>query len=102
MITKFKLYENKEPWDSLKGEYVVLKYESRHKDVSKFLENNIGKVTKVYYPGAWFDVEYKNPPERVERYLRFIKDQFNTADIIIHSKDIDDCKAYINSKKFNL
>jgi len=102
MITNFKIFEKK-LWNDIEGEYVILKYTRTYnkKRYSQFFETNIGKVKKAYYPGSWFDVEYEDIPKVIEKYLEN-KGQFNTADILFRSKNREDCKAYLEAKKYNL
>ena len=97
MITKFKIFEEK-IWNDEIGYYVIVK----SKNHSEFFENNIGKISNMYYPGAWFDVEYDNIPDKILRYLDYKAGQFNVADILIKSKDKKECEDYLTMKKFNL
>ena len=76
-----------EKWNAIEGEYVILKYDNPK--YSEFIENNIGKVKKSYYPGAWFSVEYDNAPEYIEDFLQN-KGEFHHADILIRSKNKED------------
>lgn len=94
-----KLFE--EVWNSIEGEYVVLKYDKKKKKYADFIENNIGIIKKVYYPGSWFDVEYDNAPGIIIDLLKN-KGQFHRISISIRSKDKKDCEAYLEAKKYNL
>ena len=97
MITKFKIFEEKN-WNDDIGSYVIVK----SKNHSEFFENNIGRITKMYYPGAWFDVEYDNEPIVITNYLDGKAGHFNIADILIKSKDKTECEAYLAAKKYNI
>jgi hypothetical protein len=99
MITKFKIFENsQEPWDHMKGSYVILgKLDKKYSD---FLEKNIALITKVYYPGAWFNVIFDNIPKELEKSLDNL--DFNTADIKHISKNKEDLESILKSKKYNI
>jgi len=96
MISSFSSYSN-DKWDDHKGSYVLLSCSGFI--YSEFIENNIGVITKVYYPGAWFNVKYENVPKNLEIYLNR---EFNTADIKYISKNKEDLKAILVGKKYNL
>lgn len=101
MITKFKLFEEK--WNKETGSYVIMTEPGdREKDIAirNFLENNIGKITKMFYPGAWFNVEYDNIPSNIKKYLE--NKDFNSAYILHISKNKEDLEPYIALKKYNL
>ena len=93
MITKFKIFE---AFDDKIGYYVILD-DPRY---SEFLKNNVGVITKVYYPGSWFDVKFDNLPKELEIFL---KDRNFHVDHIKHiSKDKETLEAIIQSQKYNI
>ena len=92
-----RLFED--AWNSMEGEYVILK--TRKNEYSDFIENNIGIVKKVYWSGSWFSVEYENPPEYIKKLLSN-KGEFHVADIVYRSKNREDCEAVIVAKKYNI
>jgi len=94
MITKFKIFES---WDDKLGYYVILCDVNRK--YSEFLKNNIGLITKIYYPGTWFDVKFDNVPTEL-KYLNDIN--FNTVNIEHISKDKKELESILDSRKYNL
>ena len=68
----------------------------------EFFENNIGEITKMYYPGAWFDLKYTKAPDYIIEYMEYSMKGFNVADILIKSKNKQECEAYLAAKKYNI
>ena len=100
MITKFKLFE--EAWNDKIGYYVILTYStSSNPSYSNFFKNNIGQITKMYYPGAWFDVKFDNIPTEIEKFIEK-RMNFNTADIKYISKDKQELEAILIANKYNI
>lgn len=103
MITKFNLFEKLEEWNKETGYYVILTWGGTFdKDVKlrNFLENHIGKITKMYYPGSWFTAEFDNTPDDIQKLL---KDRdFNSTQILHISKNKEDLEAILQAKKYNL
>lgn len=103
IITSFKIFEE-QAWNDKEGGYVVLKCD-RNVKYTDFIENNVAKVVKMYYPGAWFRVEFENPPDYIEKFLK-MKGEFNSAEILFYSKNKEECQEFIDiknsTKKFNL
>lgn len=97
MITKFKIFEE-EKWNDDIGSYVVV----RNDRYPEFFENNIGEITKMYYPGAWFDLKYTKAPDYIIEYMEYSMKGFNVADILIKSKNKQECEAYLAAKKYNI
>ena len=73
-------YAIRSAWDSMIGEYVVLR-NTRNNKYTDFLENNIGIIDKVYYPGAWVKVVYDNPPDYIQKFLNN-KGEFNIFNLM--------------------
>ena len=92
-----KTFED-EKWNDKEGSYVLLSINKENYD--NFLNNNIGKITKVYYPGSWFDVEFDDIPEELERM--FGKRNFHTNDIKHISKNREDLEAILLGRKYNI
>jgi hypothetical protein len=103
MITKFKIFEELEEWNKETGYYVILTEPGdREKDIEirNFLENHIGRIKKMYYPGAWFTVEFDNVPEKIAKY--FNGRDFHQSYIKYISKNKEDLEPFIQSNKYNL
>lgn len=105
MILKFKKFESKK-WNDKEGGYVVLKSGRNVKDkYTDFIENNVAKVVKMYYPGSWFRVEFENTPDYVKKILNN-KGEFNSAEVLFYSKNKEECQEFIDiknsTKRFNL
>ena len=101
MITKFKIFEDSQeeiPWNNKEGSYVILNKSG--KKYSDFLDKNIALITKVYYPGAWFDVKFNDIPEELESLLDGI--DFHTSEIKYISKNREDLESILQSKKYNI
>ena len=104
MITNFKIFEESEKWNKETGYYVIMTEPGdRSVDIRlrKWLENNIGQITKMYYPGAWFDVKYDNMPEVIKSRIKG-KTNFNSANILHISKNREDLEAIIAGNKYNI
>jgi hypothetical protein len=94
-----KTYEEK--WNQDIGSYVVM----TDNKFPLYFENNVGKITKMYYPGSWFDLEYDNIPHIIQKYLN-TKKGFHFQSILFKSKNKEEAEEFIkiknNTKKYNL
>ncbi len=100
MIKNFELFENLNNAPQI-GDYIIVN--DPYSYVNKFTNNNIGRLiyieTGVGYP---YKVKYEGIPKSYKDYLQNNKRLYTRDEIIFFSKNIEDCKMYLQSKKYNL
>jgi hypothetical protein len=119
-----KSYENLNLNKLKPGNYIIAKFEFSNTVWSDFIDNNIGiyiektkayrdrkfvdiYLTKYYLTDDIYNSYFKNVPDRVELLdfengKKIIIMQFQKKHIIYYSKDINNTKAFLTAKKYNI
>lgn len=86
------------------GDYVLMRSEANIPEISDYINNNIGKVTKTYQYSI--EVTYDNPPiinlPPDAAKFPFTDREFSKNQIVDFSENKDELESKISSKKYNL
>lgn len=67
-----------------------------------FLKNNIGQITYVNNNNEWIDVKFTDIPFQISNFFNKNTARYKTYNVIEYSNSIEELKAKMQAKKYNL